>query len=72
VVRTLVVVGIVAVATASVEILFAEGASALRRPLDFRGDPPNREPVKRATFHLILVAGVLCMAAALVVWALSR
>jgi hypothetical protein len=67
----LTIVGIVAVATSSVEIWFAEGPSALRRPLDLRGAPPNREPVKRATFHVMLMVGLVCIVAALVVWALG-
>jgi hypothetical protein len=43
-------------------ILIEEGLSGLRHPLDFRGDPPSIEPIKRAGAHVFLLIGMFLLA----------
>jgi len=42
-------------------VSLTEGLSALRRPLDMRGSPPNLEPIKRAGFHVFYIVGAVAL-----------
>jgi hypothetical protein len=59
--HTVLVAGVLLTALHGMAIAIAEGPRALARPLDLRGLPPNREPIKRAYFHLGFTAGIVCL-----------
>lgn len=59
--HTVLVAGVLLTALHGMAITIAEGPGALARPFDLRGRPPNREPIKRAYFHLGFIAGVICL-----------
>ena len=63
--------GFFATFAGALEILVAEGISAVFHPFDFRGPPPNSEPRKRIAFHMMLIIGLAALAAGCVLWVVS-
>ena len=62
--HTVLVAGIILMPLHAMAIVISEGFRALQNPLDFRGAPPNREPIKRIYFHFGFLVGAACLGVA--------